>query len=413
MRDAFFFPEQERLPVRSAEAQLRFGEAPRQLKLFSRTFRVTHREIANAKLCGIPACVFDFNELLPGVGKRVTTEQLREGVQKIGRVVTDIMIPELAFHRSVYVKDLEGSGGGNVSRYFLRNGFLFLQTTNPDVDSLARANVLTTGLGRNVTMWEAFAIKNASREELEQLKQAGDSDAAYRHARRTAVCLGRIGDKETLQNLFSSVTSKFIISKPFDQKPIVVQSEVHGIKIGRRPLELRLFAQRNGSRYRVTHHHAKLGGNAIASNISQGGKVQGTRAALEKAFKQAYPEASGRKLTRMVDSFVKKSVRVAERLMNRSYARGRISVARLGETAFEVRAPPVLSTVDVVPVQGLFGPVPVIMEHHADGDYGMRKDVKDGAISREKWREMMSLHKQNAERLVRESLRQACAIERG
>ncbi|MEK6924575.1 MAG: YheC/YheD family protein [Candidatus Micrarchaeota archaeon] len=311
------------------------------------------------------------------------------------------VIPLALRHGGAFIKDPEGGGGGNITRIGVRNGFLTLQTTNKALRENIKEMLQEMAITRRLKDSPNYCITYLpgfipSRRQLRIERLA---------ALRAPLVFGRADavDERTLTGVTNAIAC--LAANP-PQLRLLIAPEIRHLKLGRRPLEIRLLVQRRGNRYAVTGHYAKVGGTTIASNIGQGGRILPSQAALSQAITQFNPMITAEKASKEAVVFLREAESLAETLFNKELEINHAPTYTYGSAdCREFIQPPILSTVDVVaePQDGRINPV--VMEWHATGRFGLKDDARNGDIPPEHWNRMIAIHSRNIDRLFRSALR--------
>lgn len=192
-------------------------------------------------------------------------------------------------------------------------------------------------------------------------------------------------------------------------KPFIVQAEIPHLKYPkdgwRAPMEIRFIMQRTQEGYAATFHYAKIGANAVAANIEQGGTPLESKNALIEALQAWRPKVPRAVHARHAQDFLEKAEKLARKVMDRNPLHRRPTQVKINvlDNEYLIHAAPILATVDIVALPTRKGLKPAVMEQHSRGNFKIRKHIKSGFIPPQKWAAMRALHEQNLELIHKEA----------
>jgi len=371
--------------------------------------------------------------------------------KSLDRFVKDQLIPFVQEHKDVYLKDAEGGGGVNIVRLQIRRGHLVLTSTNETLLRWMRhgQSGLRYFYGSHLNPLRREYLGDTMRGVLADLHP--DTSSKHPLVSRP-LSLGRVDSiHPELFNVFCGNLSNFMLHLGQKSVVLVAQKAIAHLKskgLQGNPVEFRMFLQRRGNgSYGVVHHYAKVGGRPIASNVGQGGRVKQSKSTLMDVLRQAFPDSSVPQRRKMVKFFFKKAGKMSEQIMNAEsiYKQGVTVPVKEVKTEQEamndllkkspqfelmtdaqleslirktienqssrvwkldVKAPPILSTVDLVACVTPTGIEPTVMEHHGAANFGMVDDYEKGLIPARKWNEIMRRHERNISWIYREARKQ-------
>ncbi len=431
-----------------------------------RVLSVTHYEPAHPKWYyadkfpgyNPPSLVFnpaaDIHAYAQSMGKSNEPPLISHQVfgKSLDRFVKEQLLPFVQEHKDVYIKDAEGGGGHNIARLQIRQGHLVLTSTNENFMRFMRH--AQSGIrylhGSKLQPKRRETIGQTMRDVLADLPP--DSTSTKHPLISKPMSLGPVHSihPEMMQALCGNL-SNFMLGLQQKSVVLVAQKAIEHLKdrgLQGNPVEFRMFLQRRGNgTYGVVHHYAKIGGRPIASNVGQGGRVTQSRVTLMGILEKAFPKSSVLDRKKMVKKFFKKAREMSQQIMNAEpiYQRGvtiPVKEIKSEEEAMDdllkkspqfelltdeqlealirkaidsrtsrvwnldVKAPPILSTVDLVARITPNGIEPTVMEHHGAANFGMLEDFEKGLIPVRTWKQMMRRHERNISWIYREARKQ-------